>query len=317
MAGWLGDGSFSVQASVDGTPARVALSGLDVSAGLLRAGGDLAVSGLDTGRPIVTGTVDADTLPLPAVRLRSADPLPFELLRGWEGAVRVLAGHVLAGLSPVLTDAAANMTLSHGTLSVDGAASGGFAGRASISDANPPRLALAATLRGVKLDGAWTGLPLDLPSGTLDASVELSATGYSPAGLLATVAGPVRTTVSDGTLSGLDAGRVLSLLGSPDTAVPAVAAALEGGSTGFSRLDAAATALGGVLLLDGAAAATPFGSLAATGSLDLAGAAVDLHLLLQPALEGAPAVGLRLIGRLAAPNRTLELADLARWLATR
>ncbi len=320
VADWLGDGSLSAKAAVDWSADRLALAGLDVSAGSLRAGGDLTLAGLTGAVPVLSGAVMADTLPLPPLRWHATDPLGVGLLHAVNGTVTVRAGRVLTGLTPLLEEAAARVSLAGGALLVDGLTarlSGGvLAAQAGLDAGAPPRLSLRGRLTGAALGDGLTGAPLDVVGGVADASVDLSGTGYSPAGLLASLAGPVHATVRDGTLAGLDAGRVLALLGAPSpAAAPAVAEALRSGATPFTRLDLDGTFAAGTLTLDRGAITAPAGVIAVTGSADAPGAAVALRLALRPALDGAPTLGLRLIGPVDAPSRTPELADLARWLA--
>ena len=321
VAPWLGDGSLSAQAGVELSPGRVALSGLQVSAGSLRAGADLVLSGLAAGRPALTGTIDADTLPLPALRPHSGDPFPLGLLHAGSAKLAVHASHLLAGLSPVLEDASASVSLADGTLLLDrlsGTLAGGtLAARVSVQAASPPIVAAGATLTGAVLDGGLAGTPVDLVAGTMDATAELSGAGYSPAGVLATLAGPVHVTVRDGALAGLDAVRVLSALQAAPPDPPLMADALRSGKTPFSRLDLAGAVANGTLTIGHGDLAAPAGAISLGGSLDLPDGSMDARLALRPAADGAPTLGLRLIGPLAAPNRTPELADFARWLAAR
>ncbi len=327
VADWLGDGSLSAQADLDWRGGRVAVGGLEMSAGALRAAGDLVLSGLDAGAPALSGALTAETLPLPPLRAHSADPLPLNLLHAVDATLSVHADHVLAGLAPLLEDASARLRLSGGALLVDGLAAhvsgGALSGRAALDAGAPPettapRLRVSGVLSGAALDGGLAGAQVDLVSGVADVAIDLSGAGYSPAGMLATLAGSARLTVRDGALSGLDAGRVLAALDGPGAPqAMAIADALQSGATPFTRMDLSGTVTAGTLTLDHGAITAPAGAIAISGSGDLPGESVDLRLALRPAAPGAPALGLRLIGPAAAPSRTPELADLARWLAAR
>ena len=130
---------------------------------------------------------------------------------------------------------------------------------------------------------------------------------------------------------GLDAGQVVTILrmattpgdaagGSPPSVAATqskMAEALSHGATPFSRLDLAGTLSRGTITLGQGEMTMPAGSITITGNLDLPGDAIDAHLALRAALETAPAIGVRLIGPVATPSHTPELADLARWLADR
>jgi len=90
---WLGDGSLSLVAQVSRNGGRFAADSFEVTAGSLHASGALAVQATPSG-PSVTGRIAAETLPLPLPSLRSADPLPFAWLTGWQAAVKLDVGRV-------------------------------------------------------------------------------------------------------------------------------------------------------------------------------------------------------------------------------
>ena len=323
--GWLGDGSLSLQAVLDAAPDRIALAGVDLSAGALRASAALTVAAPFAGHPTVTGTIDAETLPLPAVFPRSNEPWSLARLHAADAKLTLRAAHLLWGLSPMADAAAATLSLADGVVRVDGftaqVAGGSVAAQWSLADAAPPRFAASGKLTGLALDGPLAGTPVDLVAGQADAAFAVSGTGYSPAGVLATLSGQVRGTVRDGVLAGLDATRVLATLraAQPIGAVvqAEVAAALGSGTTPFSLLDWDGTVAHGTVTLGQGSVALRTGSIAASGNLDLPDDAIDAHLALQPALDRAPLLGLRLIGPVAALSHSPELADLARWLANR
>ena len=54
------------------------------------------------------------------------------------------------------------------------------------------------------ITGPLGDAPIDLLSGRADASLQLTASGYSPSAILATLGGRVTLTVKDGTVSGFD-----------------------------------------------------------------------------------------------------------------
>ena len=322
-AGWLGDGSFSLQAAAEAAADRVALTGVDISAGALRASGEVAVTALRSAHPTLTGTLDAETLPLPAIFPQSAEPWPLGRLHDLDAKLTLRAAHLLWGLAPFADTAAATVGLQNGVVRIDGltahVAGGTLAATMSLEDASPPRVTLTGKVADIVLDGPLAGTPVDLVAGHVDAAAQISGMGYSPAGVLASLAGSAQGVVRDGALAGLDAGRVVAALraASGGTAQSDVAAALHSGATPFSRLEWDATVAHGTVALGHAAIALPAGAVTVTGNLDLPDDAIDVHLALRPALDGTPLVGLRLIGPMAAPSRTPELAELARWLADR
>jgi uncharacterized protein involved in outer membrane biogenesis len=264
----------------------------------------------------VTGQVTAETLPLPLPDLRTPDPLPIAVLAGWQGSVKLVARQVLLGLSPALRRVTATLTLAEGRLRIEelSATLGGGALTGSFSldtNAHPPAAALNAELAGAALSGPLFDLPLDLTAGALDASVALTAAGYSPAALLATLGGGLRLSVQNGMLAGIDLDRATGDL--PDAGV---STALSGGSMAFDRLDVTAHADHGSVQMTEAELRAASGTVGITGSVDLPGAAADLRLALRPAVPNPPEIGLRLSGPFDALRRIPELAALTRWRAT-
>ncbi|MBV9782929.1 MAG: hypothetical protein JO264_03840, partial [Acidisphaera sp.] len=140
----------------------------------------------------------------------------------------------------------------------------------------------------------------------------LLATGHSPAALLATLGGRVRLAARSGALSGFDLSRLRQSLGehAPDAAL---AAALAGGSSGFDRLDVVATVDHGVLTLDPSRLVGSDGDAVLSGSIDLPDGTAALRAALHAAVPDAPELGLLLSGKLDAPHRSPEFADVARW----
>ncbi len=322
---WLGDGSLSLVAQISVGGGKIAADSFDITAGALRARGMLAVQRTATGNSI-SGRVTAETLTLPLPYIRSPDPMPLAALAGWQGSVKLEAGQVLAGMSPVLEQLSATLNLADQALRIEGltARLGGGAVQATFGmdfKTTPPDLSLTAQVAGAQVSSPLLDLPVDLTEGTLDGRVSLTAAGYSPAALLATLGGELNLSVRDGVLAGVDLAAIDLAQDLPDAAV---ARALEGGTTPFVRLDVSAKADGGNVRLDSATAVGPAGTIAIAGSFNLPGAAADLRLALRPKLpdsldaaQGAvpPEIGLRLNGALDALHRTPELADLTSWRA--
>jgi uncharacterized protein involved in outer membrane biogenesis len=260
---------------------------------------------------------------LPLVYSRSPEPLPIAWLRGWQAALQVEATEIQLGLEPLLHGASADVTLGDGVLRIlRGAAraEGGVVNGGATLDAmtDPPGIAVRAQVAGLPLPEPLFGTPLDLVGGRLDATGEMSAAGYSPAALLATLTGKAKARVRDGTASGFDLSAAAAALDQPDprNATEAARTALLGGRTAFDALDAPLEIERGVVSTQ-AKMTTTAGEASLGGSLDLVGGSIDLRLALQPSAAGAPALTERLTGPPGAPARTPELAGLARWLADR
>ncbi len=329
LVGWLGDGSLSLQTGLDLAADRVALGSFVLSAGGLRGRGDVALAWPETGVPMLTGALDMDALPLPLPYLRSTNPLDLDVLRSGNADLAIRTAHLLWNGSDQGDAASARAVVTGGLLHLDDVAAhlagGALTGSLALETADLPRLHATAHLAGALLTGPVFGTALDVTAGRVDASADLATAGYSASALFAGLDGPVRATVTDGTLTGFAAGTLLTLLqgvpasaaSEPDSASlrAAVADALSHGTTPFATLDMAGTAASGLLTLTGATLSGPAGTAEASGTIDLPGGTLDLTLALQPRLDAAPTVGLRLIGPAVNPSHNVSLAELTRWLA--
>ncbi|MCC7280765.1 MAG: AsmA family protein [Acetobacteraceae bacterium] len=310
---WLGDGSLALVARLAGGPPFLAAETFDLAAGGLRADGTLR---LDLGAvPRLTGRVRADSLPLPLPYPRSPDPLPLDWLAGWTATLALAAQHVVVAQEPLLEDASATLTLADGRVELASLAArlGGGRLAATLSfdtAAQPPALAAQATLAGAMVTGPVFDTPLDITAGTLDATLGITAAGFSPAGLLASLAGQVSLAGRDGVLAGIDVARMGPRLDEAD-----LRAALAGGSSAFSHLAMAAVVDRGAVTLGRATLAGPAGRVTASGTIDLTRAQLDLRLAVVPDVTDAPEIGLLLRGPAGAAERVPELAGAVRWRA--
>jgi hypothetical protein len=324
---WLGDGSVSLLGQFSGAPGaeawgRLAADSFELTAGTLRASGQLAVDGRQ-----VSGTVDADVLPVPLSDPASQAPLPIEGLRGWRGMVHVQAAQIVAGPVVLLDHAALAVTLASDILTLKGLTghlgSGVLAGTASLNfAASPPTLSAAGTLHDVAIHSLADDVAVGVLSGRIDATADLAATGYSPAALLATLSGSLQAAIRDGALAGFDLFGAEQAMARVDAGTATdteqdLRAALQAGTTSFDRLDLTGEATHGLLRLTSARLQGTAGSAQAQGSIDLADGTLDLQVTLTPSVPGAPPVGLRLDGLFSAPIRQPELAAASRWLAER
>jgi len=101
----------------------------------------------------------------------------------------------------------------------------------------------------------------------------------------------------------------------PRAAGVAVSDALLNGTTGFDHLEITAGVSQGELTLDAAGLTGITGAAQANGRISLADGTLDVRLAIQPDVPRGPELGLRLTGPIEHPNRTPELAALARWMA--
>jgi len=334
---WLGEGSLSVAGQFSGKPGVLAADSFDVTAGLLRARGQLVLD--DGGNEAkLSGRVAAESLPLPMPGLLDREPLGLDALRGWQAAVRVEAAKLFAAGEPdraILDDVDGTVALQDGTLRLNPfkARLGGadLAATASLqATAEPPLLAVTASLSGLAITGPLTGWPIDIAAGQGEATLRLSGAGHSPAALIATASGAAGLALHDGVLAGVDLaalGAALAGAGGTDTpaAEAGARAALDAGGTPFRSLVGNATLANGVMTVGDATLVSAAGSIGIAGTVDLPGkgpgAGADLRATLRPDLGPdavePPAVDVRLSGPVQAPRRTPELAVVAKWLAER
>lgn len=313
VSAWLGDGSLALIAQLSGSRDQLVAESFDLAAGGLRAAGALR---LDRGEvPRLSGRIAAEDLMLPLPYPRSPDPLPLEALLGWEAELQMTARSVSASRERWLENATAILALVRGQLTVSNLAAtvagGQLAGSLNFdAAARPPVLAMQGALRGAQVAAPVFDTAIDLAGGVLDGAVRLSAAGFSPAGLLASLGGSVSLSARDGTLAGIDLARMGPRLEQAD-----LRAALAGGTTAFDRLSLEGEIENGGLLLRRAALAGGAGAATAAGTIDLTRALLGLRLVLVPAVPDPPEIGLRLSGSADMPERVPEVAGAVRWRA--
>nr|WP_246523548.1 AsmA family protein [Neoroseomonas eburnea] len=321
---WLGEGSFSLIATLSGGPAGVGAESLELVAGGLRARGQLALA-LNGARPRLTGRLAAERLPLPDLPLRGTEPLDLAALGRMDADIAVTAVEVASPDLPALRDATAQLRLESGRLGLDelraGLGGGVLEGRIALdASAQPPVLEGALGVSGVTLTGPLFGPPFDLASGRLEAQGRFSAAGHAPAALLATLTGEGRFAVADGVLAGVALGAAAGAAALEDAvaAEEGVRAALDGGATALERMEGGWRAAAGVVTLEGVRIAGEGGMTGGIeGSVDLTRGNLDLRFLVRPGPAEAPPIALRVTGPAETPRRQPEIAPWARWRAER
>lgn len=322
--GWLGEGSFSLIATVAAGPPGITADSLDLVAGGLRARGPLALA-LDGARPRLSGRIAAERLPLPGLALRGADLLPFDALRAFDAELTLEAREVVMPAFPVLRDLSTRVLLAEGRLALEEIRAvwggGRLDGRIAVdAAATPPVVSGALGLAGATLAAPLFGTPFDIASGAIEAQGRFSANGHAPAALVATLSGEGRIAVADGVLAGVALSAAAAAAATEDAAAAEVALrdALAGGATEIDRLEGGWRASGGVVTLDGVRVVAEGGATGAVeGTIDVARGAVDLRFLVQPGPAEAPPIGLRVTGPAETPRRQPETAAWARWMAER
>ncbi|MGI4955535.1 MAG: AsmA family protein [Janthinobacterium lividum] len=326
-AAWLGDGSFSLVGQAALAPGRLDLTGATLAAGAARLTGRVSLEGRR-----LSGQLAAETLPLPMLYMNAPEPLPLDGLRDWQATLRLDAAQVLVGLTPVLQNAGADLSLEAGRLQLTKltarAAGGTLEGELRLdAAAEPPGFAARGQAAGMQVASAVADAPIDLLAGQFDLVLDLTAAGHSPAALLATLGGTGTLRLRNGLLQGFDLPAIAAALALPTAeGLTAARAALLAGSTPITAAELKLAFERGALSLSGPLDSES-GQGALAGSIDLRTGAQDLRLTLTPnaapapaptpAPAPAPALGLRITGPLERPQRTPELAPLVRWFADR
>jgi hypothetical protein len=321
LPAWLGDGSLSLIAHLVGAPNRVTASAFDLTAAALHVTGDVAFDGA-AAQPRFGGHIHADALPLPLPNGMASQPLPLDALRGWRGDFHLAVDHLSLGQSTELHDASASLVVADGGLRLQqfsarlgsGVVTGTLAFDAA---ATPPAFKLQGQVSGANISGVPGGAPIDLLAGRADASWQISANGYSPSTMLATLNGRVALTIADGSVSGFDMLRLQQAAkqADPTSAEAAANDALQSGVTSFDRLRLAGNLSHGDLVLDEGLMTGTSGEGHVAGELNLVTQALDVRIGLRPMLPNPPDIAIRFAGSLDRPDRAVELSGLARWMA--
>ncbi|MDW8445467.1 MAG: AsmA-like C-terminal region-containing protein [Acetobacteraceae bacterium] len=320
---WLGEGSLAVIADLARDGPRLTLRPAEIGIGAMRG----RVSGevmLDRDGRRAALSVEAESLRLPPLDLRSTEPVPPDLFGGWTAAVLLRAGEVRAAEERIVERVEAAFEVADGVVSLSRLAalrgSGAIAARGRY-DPRAGRAEAEIEADRARLEGPLFGLPVDVAAGRLSATARLSAVGRSPFALVGGIEGEASLTLAEGSLIGIDLGRVARALAGAvprGRALDEVRAGLSGGTTPVLAAQATLRAAAGAVLLDRAEIASEEGTVRLAGEVDLRTRSLDLTVSAVPAAAGqAPTLGLRVTGPWERPARIVELAEAARFLADR
>ncbi len=314
-AAFPGPGSLSLRAGFTASASQYGLNDFLLSYGALSANGRLLVN-----NGALTGQIDADTLALPALPATLSLPASLPV----QGKIGISAANVIYAGTPVLGQSNATLTLAQNGAKLDlanaalanGTLSGSLA--ATLSATAPPQFALK--LEAQKLDASALSLklnfPFTLPLGTVNASADLTASGYSPKSWLATLGGTASVSATGGRMGGISLGNFIAALGTPNAAAK-LRAAIASGSTPYSTLNATCTLAQGNCTLTQASLNGIDGSIAAAADsgIDLFDQAVALRLTLQPKVTPPLSTSVLVLGPWSAPKRTPQLKSALGWKA--
>jgi uncharacterized protein involved in outer membrane biogenesis len=291
---WLGEGSLSIVAGAASDGSSWALAPMTFSVGMLHGSGKLERS---SARPPdarqITGTLVINTLPWPEPA--PDDPIPVDLLRGWQATLGITVNQVMDDLSPVARDVHVQTRVNDGVLRIAieraQVLGGTLTGAVRLAAADPPTITASLGLKGddpspagARPLPAW--LPVALTASKLSGSAKLAARGYSLTSWLASLDASMTMTSGPGVIAGID----LAAIPKPGVvAAPSVTqkAQLFAGTTPFDALTVTASVALGELQLSGLQLAGPAGMMTAAGQVDLVRGVCNLNLALKPADGGA------------------------------
>ena len=333
MPQWPGEGSLSAQATGAILTERINLEQFDITAGGLRASGQIA---LDWGgaEPVIGGRILAETLPLPWPTTPPTLTGPARLARA---TLQLQAEQVLVGHISIAQQLACTVNLAERVLRLLPCAARVANGVVNVDAdwntvADPPRLSLQATLEGASLAGVPPDqtvasqpleiVPFALAAGQIDGTLQLTAYGHGLAALRATADGQVDLRLRDARLPGFDLPAINRTLDqamerSATATETDLRAALSAGSTPFAEITVHADAARGSLTLRRADANGPAGAATLAGNIGLLDGTVDLVLTVQPPDRTLANMTVHLTGASIAPTRTQDLTGVLRWLAER
>jgi hypothetical protein len=323
---WPGAGSIALRANLLLSPTQMGFSDFVLSMGDLTANGTLIYH----SNHRLNGQIDAGTLALP--------PIPENFAPVWtyiaslQGKVGISANSVLLAGKPILGPAAGDITLGTGKFDLDVSraqlAGGNLNGVFSATLAAPalpipgkPAMAalpaisakFAVTTANAAAFGLNAAFPVTLPSGTLSAAIDLTASGYTPLVWLATVSGNASLAASNGTLNGFSLPGLVAALQAPKGRAGLLHAASLSGTTPYAHINLTGSLNNGIATLTAADLQGPSGSAAATGNIDLPDGGVTLTLTLQPAVPAPPTLTLTLDGSWQAPRKIPAIKPALSW----
>jgi hypothetical protein len=178
---------------------------------------------------------------------------------------------------------------------------------------------LRAAISGAEVKAAKLGIgPVQVSQGKLDADQRWTASGRSPAELIASLTGGGRFTVRDGVVTGFDLPAINAQMGNLSTLGNILALAkigLGSGQTKFSALSGTIEGKNGVVSTQDLKLAAEGGRADARLSLDLPRWTQDSTIDFRLAQPDSPPLVVKLDGPLDAPRKVVDLNALQRWLS--
>jgi large subunit ribosomal protein L24 len=296
--------------------------------------GDIQIGALNL--PAIIATAIGSPSPAAnAAGLWPAEPFESGLFDSLSGQIKVKSARVTVAPTLAAQDLRGVLGFDQSDISFDqidgtlagGRITGGVTFRRSADGLTATgRVGLAAANVAELVPAA--GAPL---SGQLTLNLDLEGTGRSPVALMGSLEGGGTFTLQDGRIARLDPAAFDAIIRNVDQGLPIDAErvrdrmelALGNGGLKLPLAEGEIAVAAGQARLNNAMVRAEHADLAVTGSLDLAGGALDAKLTLTGATgtggapQGRPEIGIVLKGPIGAPTRTLDVAALSSWLALR
>ncbi len=309
-----GAGSASLRARFTASADGYGLNDFVLSFGALNASGQILVQ-----HGAVSGEIEARNVVIPPVPLDVQFPASLPL----QGKLSLKAQQIIYAGNPLLGLSAATLSWSGTGATLDVAQAsygkGIFSGSLGVALSPTAAPAFTAKLLAQNIDASSIALPLTFPypitTGTLNASANLTASGYGLKSIVATLGGTATLNATKGVLHGFSLGGFADALGTPDAA-HTLYKTLVSGSTPFTSLSLAATLANGNCTLTTANLTGPAGQITGTGGIDLYDNAQALRLIFAPAQIQPPvSATLLVLGTWAAPKHIAHMKSALDWTA--
>jgi uncharacterized protein involved in outer membrane biogenesis len=307
-----GAGSASLRARFTASSSLYGLNDFVLSFGALNASGTVMVQ-----NGVVSGQIDARNVAIPPIPVGLQFPATLPL----QGKLSFKAEQIIYAGKPLLGPSAATLDWSGqgASLNVTQAAfgGGGFSGSLGMALNASAAPQFTAKLLAQNIDASTLAVPLSFPypitAGTLNASANLTASGFGLKSVVSTLGGTATLSAAKGVMHGFSLSGFADALGTAN-ASHGLYKALESGSTAFTSLDLAGTLANGNCTLTSATLTNADGQVTATGGVDLYDNAQALKLTFTPAQLNPPVSATVLtLGTWAAPKHVAHIKAALAW----
>ncbi len=341
-------GKLSAQLVLDGD--RYRMNELRVNVGDTRVSGTLTLDRSARPRPLLAGALDFSTLDLDLLpslvftgaptAVSSQDEAPPPLFAGIDGKIglRARSSTLPAFAGGEVTSFSADFGIADGDIGLEDIAAkwlgGDLSGNVALGKTNLAQLVSGDfSLVGADLNQASRLVGFgDIFNGTFDVASSFESSGVDTASLRRSLTGSGSATVRSGSINGLDAGALPSLLAAaderPDESLIESASELAqdsiyGGSLKFGDADAAFSIASGQLRANNIRFGNEFVKATASVRTNFVAGDISLNTRLsyaagkQAVAGAAPEISINMFGKPGAMKRTEDVALLSTYLGLR